>query len=69
MYIEGLRRGQFDHPNIVKVLGVFREECDGRERLALLSVRMEGNLRSFLRSEAYNSRVDRKRLVGVLSVC
>jgi hypothetical protein len=68
---EGLSWRQFDHPNIVKFLGVLYEtssDSDNRVRLALVSVRKKDNLRAFLHSTDYNPRVDRKRLVGVLRV-
>jgi serine/threonine protein kinase len=59
---------QFDHPNIVKFLGVYREQSEGRQRLSLVSTQIEHHLRAFIRSAAYNPRVDRKRLVGFLVV-
>jgi hypothetical protein len=62
--MEALRRRQLDHLNIVKFLGVFREENDGRDRVAFVFVKIEGRLLDFLQSIHYNPLVDRKRLVG-----
>jgi serine/threonine protein kinase len=59
---------QLDHPNIVKFLGVYYEESEGRQRLSLVSVQIEDHLRNFLLSRAYNPHVDRKRLVSVLII-
>jgi hypothetical protein len=65
MRIEGLTWRQFDHPNIVKFLGMYEETSGDRVRLVLVSVRIEENLRFYIRSAAYKPHVDRKRLVGV----
>jgi hypothetical protein len=65
MRIEGLTWRQFDHPNIVKFLGLYEETSGDRVRLVLVSVRIEENLRFFIHSAAYKPHVDRKRLVGV----
>jgi hypothetical protein len=67
MCIEALTWRQFDHLNIVKFLGVFREENEGHERLTLISMRKEDNLHNFIRTTQYDPHVDRKRLVGFLA--
>jgi serine/threonine protein kinase len=67
MCIEALTWRQFDHLNIVKFLGVFREENEGNERLTLISMRKEDNLHNFIRTSGYNPHVDRKRIVGYLA--